>query len=196
MQFEDASRRMRRLALVLATLVALPTLLPTSAAAGTGAARHEQRSELAGRTARSHITLLAFGSGYQQAGGSPAVRTLQRRLTRLGYAPGPVDGRFGPRTRAAGIAFQTRPPPTAARTPGRRPFRPPPPAALIPLQPPPPPDRRRHRRTPHPPPPARPAHHGQPRRRPQPPPRRATRAHPAAPAATARLPPRPRRRPL
>src|SRR3954470_10173860 len=125
MQFEDASRRMRRLALVLATLVALPTLLPTSAAAGTGAARHEQRGELAGRTARSHITLLAFGSGYQQAGGSPAVRTLQRRLTRLryappparplqprlprlGYAPGPVDGLFGSRTRAAVIAFQTR----------------------------------------------------------------------------------------
>src|SRR3954468_11274321 len=108
MQFEDASRRMRRLALVLATLVALPTLLPTSAAAGTGAARHEQRSELAGRTARSHIPWLACGSGYRQAGGSPAVRTLQRRLTRLGYAPGPVDGRFGPRTRAAVIAFQTR----------------------------------------------------------------------------------------
>src|SRR3954454_15425863 len=108
MQFEDASRRMRRLALVLATLVALPTLLPTSAAAGTGAARHEQRSELAGRTARSQIPLLPFGSGYKQAGGPPAVRTLQRRLTRLGYAPGPVDGRFGPRTEAAVLAFQTR----------------------------------------------------------------------------------------
>src|SRR3954447_24259839 len=108
MQFEDASRRMRRLALVLATLVALPTLLPTSAAAGTGAARHEQRSELAGRTARSHITLLALGPGSQRPGGPPAVRTLQRRLTRLGYAPGPVDGRFGPRTEAAVIAFQTR----------------------------------------------------------------------------------------
>jgi peptidoglycan hydrolase-like protein with peptidoglycan-binding domain len=109
MQFEDASRRVRRLALVLATLAAPTTLLPTSAAAAPGAARHEQRSELAGRTARSHTTvLLARGSGYRQAGGSPAVRALQRRLTRLGYAPGPVDGRFGPRTQAAVLAFQTR----------------------------------------------------------------------------------------
>src|SRR3954451_23479097 len=114
MQFEDASRRMRRLALVLATLVALPTLLPTSAAAGTGAARHEQRSELAARTARSHITLLAFGSGYRQAGGSPPVRT----------PPRPLD------------------PPRLRPRPGRRPFRPPHPGRRHRLPDPPPPDRR------------------------------------------------------
>ena len=40
------------------------------------------------------------------AGGSRRVRDLQRRLTKLGYRPGPVDGRFGPRTEAAARWFQ------------------------------------------------------------------------------------------
>src|SRR2546423_2132699 len=61
------------------------------------------------------------------------VRVLQDLLTRDGY-PTPVDGRFGPSTRAAVLAFQraaglaaTRrvPPLTAA------PLRPPPPASLL-----------------------------------------------------------------
>lgn len=34
------------------------------------------------------------------------VQELQRRLRDLGYAPGPVDGIFGPLTRAAVVAFQ------------------------------------------------------------------------------------------
>jgi hypothetical protein len=34
------------------------------------------------------------------------VREVQRRLTRLGYRPGPVDGLFGPRTQAAARWFQ------------------------------------------------------------------------------------------
>jgi peptidoglycan hydrolase-like protein with peptidoglycan-binding domain len=49
---------------------------------------------------------VARGTGYLRPGGSQRVRDLQRRLTRLGYRPGPVDGRFGPRTEAATRWFQ------------------------------------------------------------------------------------------
>lgn len=41
------------------------------------------------------------GAGYGAAAGSARVRAIQRMLRRLGYRPGPVDGRFGRRTAAA-----------------------------------------------------------------------------------------------
>jgi hypothetical protein len=44
---------------------------------------------------------LARGTGFHAAAGSDRVREVQRRLRRLGYRPGPVDGRFGPRTEGA-----------------------------------------------------------------------------------------------
>src|SRR5918994_7291216 len=46
------------------------------------------------------------GTGYVRPGGSSRVREVQRRLRQLGYRPGPVDGLFGPRTRAATRWFQ------------------------------------------------------------------------------------------
>ena len=49
---------------------------------------------------------LAPGAGYGQPGGSPQVRAIQRRLRALGQRPGPVDGRYGPRTQAAIERFQ------------------------------------------------------------------------------------------
>jgi DNA invertase Pin-like site-specific DNA recombinase/peptidoglycan hydrolase-like protein with peptidoglycan-binding domain len=49
---------------------------------------------------------VGLGSGYP--GGSRRVREVQRRLVRRGYRPGPVDGRFGPRTRAAVLWFETK----------------------------------------------------------------------------------------
>lgn len=45
------------------------------------------------------------GAGYE-LGGSRVVRDLQRLLTRAGYQPGPVDGRYGPLTEAATRRFQ------------------------------------------------------------------------------------------
>jgi peptidoglycan hydrolase-like protein with peptidoglycan-binding domain len=49
---------------------------------------------------------LAPGAGYENPGGSPQVRDVQRRLRALGQRPGPVDGRYGPRTQAAIERFQ------------------------------------------------------------------------------------------
>src|ERR671914_3071172 len=49
---------------------------------------------------------VGLGTGYVRPGGSSRVREVQRRLLQLGYRPGPVDGLFGPRTRAATRWFQ------------------------------------------------------------------------------------------
>ena len=50
--------------------------------------------------------LLALGAGYADAGSSHAVKSLQRKLRRLGWRPGPVDGLFGPRTAQATANLQ------------------------------------------------------------------------------------------
>ena len=49
-----------------------------------------------------------IGAGLSTPEGSRRVREIQRRLKRLGYDPGPVDGRFGRRTRAAVGWFQLK----------------------------------------------------------------------------------------
>lgn len=46
------------------------------------------------------------GVGFARAAGSRRVREVQRLLDRIGYRPGAVDGRFGPRTEASVIDFQ------------------------------------------------------------------------------------------
>src|ERR1700722_391441 len=53
------------------------------------------------------VVRLAPGAGVRQPAGSGRVRVLQRRLSTLGFAPGPVDGRYGPRTTAAVERFQS-----------------------------------------------------------------------------------------
>ena len=50
---------------------------------------------------------LALGSGYGRPEGSVRVRTLQRRLHALGQQPGPIDGLYGPLTKAAVKRFQS-----------------------------------------------------------------------------------------
>ena len=78
-------------ALVLFTAALLPGV--ALAAPGHNAPSHAH-----------HPVLLAAGSGYQTPSG--AVRSLQAKLTTRGFSPGPVDGRFGPLTRAAVQRFQ------------------------------------------------------------------------------------------
>jgi peptidoglycan hydrolase-like protein with peptidoglycan-binding domain/TPR repeat protein len=50
--------------------------------------------------------ILALGSGYGTPGGSCPVQGLQRRLAATGYAPGPMDGLYGPLTGRAVRRFQ------------------------------------------------------------------------------------------
>ena len=47
-----------------------------------------------------------FPSAGYEPGGSPLVGDLQRRLTRMGYGPGPINGRYGPLTERAVRRFQ------------------------------------------------------------------------------------------
>jgi peptidoglycan hydrolase-like protein with peptidoglycan-binding domain len=49
---------------------------------------------------------LVSGAGYLQRNGSLAVRSLQRRLSKAGFSPGPADGRYGPLTAQAVKRFQ------------------------------------------------------------------------------------------
>jgi glycosyltransferase XagB len=73
-------------------------------AAGDGGAFVQQQwvgDPLAGKSARP----LSLWDGYSH-GGSERVREVQRRLRRLGYRPGPIDGRFGRLTKGAVIRFQ------------------------------------------------------------------------------------------
>ncbi len=50
----------------------------------------------------------SLGTGTHRVDGSQRVRELQWRLRALGYRPGPIDGVFGVRTRAAVAWFQVK----------------------------------------------------------------------------------------
>ncbi len=122
-----ARRRLLRVVVAIVPLAAAPAAL-----AHTGSHRHAQhhssstRPAAVARTRRvvgsrraalarnrllrelrhdRHV-VLAIGSGYGTAGGSPLVRALQIRLVHGGYAPGPIDGLYGPLTRASVTRFQ------------------------------------------------------------------------------------------
>jgi peptidoglycan hydrolase-like protein with peptidoglycan-binding domain len=90
----------RMLCAVAASAVVL-ALVPTTALASVRHGSSATRGSLV-----SSVTL-ALGSGYGQPGGSAQVRSLQRRLERAGFAPGPIDGLYGPLTQGAVERFQT-----------------------------------------------------------------------------------------
>ena len=58
------------------------------------------------RVLKAEAPPLVPGAGYGQPSGSRQVREVQRKLRALGQRPGPVDGIYGPRTRAAVERFQ------------------------------------------------------------------------------------------
>ena len=60
----------------------------------------------AGFAATDSAGLLAPGAGYATPEGSQPVRDVQRLLRRLGDAPGPIDGLYGPLTTGAVQRFQ------------------------------------------------------------------------------------------
>jgi peptidoglycan hydrolase-like protein with peptidoglycan-binding domain len=91
--FAGARRGLAAAAVVLLAVLALPT--------GASASGH-------GATVSPHTAaaIMRFGDGYSRPAGSQRVRRVQRRLHALGYATGPVDGRYGPLTADAVGRFQ------------------------------------------------------------------------------------------
>jgi hypothetical protein len=94
-----------RLLWVLAAAIALGAPVPAAAAAGRPGQQiaaswgsYHPKGWAAGAVAR--------GTGYWRPGASRRVREVQRRLDRLGYATGEVDGFFGPITDAAVRNYQ------------------------------------------------------------------------------------------
>ena len=65
--------------------------------------RNPQPDPQLSRWAQTHgsVHALGLGAGYRSQDGSQRVLRIQRVLHELGYATGPLDGRFGPRTRAS-----------------------------------------------------------------------------------------------
>jgi peptidoglycan hydrolase-like protein with peptidoglycan-binding domain/DNA invertase Pin-like site-specific DNA recombinase len=82
-----------------AVLVALIAALLALASPASAAARGEPAGT-------AEATTIAAGAGYGAPNGSERVRSLQRRLRHAGERPGPLDGLFGPRTKAAVERFQ------------------------------------------------------------------------------------------
>jgi DNA invertase Pin-like site-specific DNA recombinase len=100
-------RRQGPLSLLVAAL-ALMALTPAPAAANERAYSTASKSSGCGWPAGWEAGAVAFGTGYTRPSGSLRVREVQRRLKRAGARPGPVDGLFGPLTRAAVKRFQRR----------------------------------------------------------------------------------------
>ncbi len=82
---------------VLAALIGMLLVFacPSFAAAGSGPSG-----------AQADSRLIASGTGYDAPDGSQRVRDVQHRLIRAGERPGPVDGLYGPLTKAAVERFQ------------------------------------------------------------------------------------------
>jgi putative peptidoglycan binding protein len=94
-----------------AAVAAVPSWLDRQAGwHGRAIERPLERSDAARSAAAPGRTVLTVsaGDGFGTAEGSAAVRSVQRMLRQLGYAVGPVDGRFGPRTRSAVGWFQRK----------------------------------------------------------------------------------------
>jgi peptidoglycan hydrolase-like protein with peptidoglycan-binding domain len=85
------------------TVVVVATLLLASLALPSGASANDHGRSVPTRSAAS---IMSLGDGYSHPAGSPRVRRVQRRLRDLGYATGPLDGRYGPLTEGAVTHFQ------------------------------------------------------------------------------------------
>ena len=96
-------RTHRRLVL-RAGLGALTALVMLLAGMGTGVASGSVAPERL--AAMAQAAPLDEGAGYGATAEAKRVRVLQRALGELGWAPGRVDGLFGPRTEAAVLQFQ------------------------------------------------------------------------------------------
>jgi peptidoglycan hydrolase-like protein with peptidoglycan-binding domain/tetratricopeptide (TPR) repeat protein len=101
----------KRLVGLMAAGVLLIGAAPASALAGSASGSHtklpsKQPKQQSARVTHAVPVMLALGRGYSAVSGDAGVRALQRRLANAGYAPGPVDGRYGPRTEQAVSGLQ------------------------------------------------------------------------------------------
>src|SRR5579871_6407153 len=105
-----ASRYASRLTAVAGVWLLAGLAVPAAFAA-TRARHHAHPAPSSARTVVLPVlpapVTLSYGTGMSAPRGSALVRALQRRLAELGDAPGPVDGRYGPLTRAAVERFQS-----------------------------------------------------------------------------------------
>ena len=98
----------KRLVRFLAASMLVIALVPASALAGSSGSSHATLQNKQQTTHTHHLgaVVQSLGSGYSSRHGSGRVRVLQHRLVRAGDAPGPIDGRYGPRTEQAVSRFQ------------------------------------------------------------------------------------------
>jgi Putative peptidoglycan binding domain len=114
MQFQTAARgAARALAIAGALLLALSVAFAPAAdakggLAGTPATTVQHHRVPATQQADWSAGPVQQWTGYTNSHGSRRVREVQRRLNRLGYQSGPVDGLFGPITERAVHRFQMR----------------------------------------------------------------------------------------
>lgn len=88
------------------SIVALAMPATAMASGGGGVAAGGSTRADTGASVHPSTVSLALGSGYGHPGGSALVRALQRRVAAAGFAPGPVDGLYGPITESAVSRFQ------------------------------------------------------------------------------------------
>ena len=105
-----ASSANRLIRLVVASILVIG-VAPAVALAGSLSGSSATSSSTPGKQQSAHpdqvgAVVMALGTGYSSRYGSARVRALQRRLARAGYAPGPIDGLYGPRTQQAVSGFQ------------------------------------------------------------------------------------------
>ena len=100
----------KRLVRLMAASVLVIGVAPAPALAGSASGSHVKtptpNKQYSTHVDRASAVVLALGSGYSSRGGAARVRALQRRLAGAGFAPGPIDGRYGPRTEQAVRSFQ------------------------------------------------------------------------------------------
>ena len=101
----------KRLVRLMAASMFVIGVAPAPALAGSASGSHVKiptpYKQYSTHVDRASAVVLALGSGYSRRGGAARVRTLQRRLAGAGFASGPIDGRYGPRTEQAVGSFQT-----------------------------------------------------------------------------------------
>jgi peptidoglycan hydrolase-like protein with peptidoglycan-binding domain len=94
----------------MAASVLVIGVAPAPALAGSASGSHVKtptpNKQYSTHVDRASAVVLALGSGYSSRGGAAHVWALQRRLAGAGFAPGPIDGRYGPRTEQAVRSFQ------------------------------------------------------------------------------------------